>query len=228
MTDMEAQREPLTHHLSKRVIRVTGALVFCAFCLVLVWVIFHQRLPHPAPAKIQEEGMAHVRQIVTTVAASRWGQTQRGQLLVSALQNLISTNRIIFTDQLADTGLTLRGKGGRKCIYIKVLITEQGQYQHNDAELMCDVLFHEALHVCTDQSNCIEQECDAFLAGLEARNHFLEWPRPTFYMIEGRSIGDFVLDRYPELSRHPDYKPMASDMNWLLQQSQLASISDNR
>lgn len=206
---------------TSRLIRYASSGVVLLVMVIVAWVIFHHRLPRPAPDVVQQNGIAKVRQILTTVSQTLWGGSQRGQLLLVTLNKLLDEDRIIFTDQLADSGLTLRGQKGRKCIYIKVLLAEQGQYQHHDPPLLCDVIFHEALHVTCEQPNCIEQECDAFLAGLQARNAFENRPRPVRFMVEGRSIASFVLDRYPELSRDATYKPLASDMDWLAEQTQL-------
>ncbi|MBL4700334.1 MAG: hypothetical protein JKX85_03670 [Phycisphaeraceae bacterium] len=205
---------------SKRVLNV-GLIIFSMALFVSAWFVFHSRLPQPAPTHVQEEGISQVRQIVTVIADSTWGGSQRGQLLTQTIYKLMDEKRIVFTDAIRDEGLTLRGQHGLKCIYIKVLLGDQGRYLFHDSALLCDVLFHESLHVATADKNCIEQECDAFLAGLEARCAFEQEKRPQRFMVEGGSIGSFVLKRYSELQRDPQYKPLATELNWVIKQSEL-------
>ena len=213
MTDQSRQKSKFIHS--------AGLLVLSMVILFCGWLVFHSRLPRPAPATVQEDGLSQVRQIVAVIAGSTWGGSQRGQLLVQTLNQLIDAKRVIFTDQIQDAGLTLRGPRGLKCIYLKVLLGEQGQYLLHDSALLCDVLFHESLHVMSVGQNSIEQESDAFLAGLDARCAFEQKKRPKRFMVEGGSIGSFVLKRYPELKRDSQYKPLVVQLDWVIEQSEL-------
>jgi len=220
---IESSDRCMTDKLRKNSKRVQNVvlIIFSMALLFSGWFVFLSRLPQPAPIHVQEEGMSQVRQIVTVVSDSTWGGSQRGQLLMQTIYKLMDENRIVFTDEIQDEGLTLRGKHGLKCIYIKVFLGDQGRYEFHDSALLCDVLFHESLHVATADENCIEQECDAFLAGLEARCAFEQAKRPRMFTVEGGSIGSFVLKRYPELQRDPQYKPLATELSWVIQQSDL-------
>ena len=193
----------------------------------LTWWIIHKRLPQPAPDHVQASGLLIARHITATVATTTWGGTQRAQELLKTLDTLLQDNRIIFTDDIDDSGLTVRGSKGLKCIYIKVLITDSGKYDHHPPGLMCDVLFHEALHAKTTEPNCIEQECDAFVAGMDAVSAFENRPRPKLFNVEGNDIGYFVLEKYPELKRDSDYVPLAVDMQWLLAETGLPAITQS-
>lgn len=218
MTDTSPNHQPTSKPGKRSTTRLIGLSLLCISLLGLTWWIIHKRLPKPAPSEVQASGLVTVRQIMATVSLSTWGGTQRGQILHETLGKLLADNRIIFTHDLADAGLTVRGGKGLKCIYIKVLLTENGQFQHHAPGLMCDVLYHEALHTRTKEANCIEQECDAFMAGLEAVCAFEQRPRPALFKVEGKLIGPFVLEKYPELLRDAQYKPLANEMDWLLEQ----------
>lgn len=227
MTDTDEHDDvPITRR-KPGMIRAIALILLSIFLLGLTWLVIHKRLPQPAPDEIQASGLVIVRQITATVTQSTWGGTQRAQELLKTIDNLLNDNRIIFTDDIDDSGLTVRGPKGLKCIYIKVLITDSGKYDHHPTGLLCDVLFHEALHAGTSEPNCIEQECDAFVAGMDAVTAFENRSRPQLFRVEGKVIGQFVLEKYPELKRDPAYQPLAVDMEWLLAETSLPMVTQS-
>ncbi|HAI13895.1 MAG TPA: hypothetical protein DCM28_19485 [Phycisphaerales bacterium] len=225
MTDVKRQADTSAKRRKPSMVRLVGLTVLSISLLGLTWLIVHKRLPKPAPQDVQDSGMVIIRQITATVANSTWGGTQRAQELLKTIDSAMQDNRIVFTNDIDDSGLTVRGTKGKKCIYIKVVISDSGDFQHHPPGLLCDVLFHEALHAWTIEPNCIEQECDAFVAGMDAVCVFENRMRPKIFHVEGRPIGNFVIDKYPELKRNPDYKPMALDTDWLVAQTGLPSIT---
>ncbi|MFG0249245.1 MAG: hypothetical protein ACF8OB_10190 [Phycisphaeraceae bacterium JB051] len=204
--------------------RVMALLLLSLSMFGLTWLIIHKRLPAPAPDHVQQMGIDLVHEIMSDVKRHLWGGTQRAQTLLGVIDQLLEEKRIIFTNDIRDTGFTVRGPQGKKCIYIKVVISDTGQFQHLDMELLCDVVFHEALHVQCKQTNSIEQEADAFIAGLEAVVAFRDRNRPQMFHVEGKPVGQFVLEKYPELSRDAKYQPLATNLTWLWQQTGLDAL----
>ncbi len=205
--------------------RMAALLLLSLSLFGLSWLIIHKRLPTPAPDPVQQAGVRLIHTVMSDVKHHPWGGTQRADALLAVIDQLLQEKRILFTNDIDDSGFTVRGPQGKKCIYIKVVISDNGQFEHLDLELLCDVVFHEALHVQANQPNSIEQESDAFVAGLEAVVAFRDRARPRLFHIEGRPVGQFVLDKYPELSRDAKYQPLATDLNWLWQQSGLQALA---
>ncbi len=196
----------------------SDGLILAAILVGMFAVAFglaRRQRPSPAPTDVQQTGLEQVYQILAKVEQTTWGGSQRAQLLIAELNTLLKKNHLAFSDEIVDTGYTYRPRNGQPRVYVKVQRQSNGQYQHHDPNLLAEVIFHEALHAIQGQKGSQEQECDAYLAGLEARAAFEGLNRPGRFELEGMRIADFVLKRYPNLPPQPNYQPLGRPLHWL-------------
>jgi hypothetical protein len=204
--------------------RIMSLLCLLIVCLVAAIGLHVARRPAAAPPDIQESGRAIILIELTTLSQTDFGRSGRGRLLVAEVEYLLRHNRIVFSAQLkGKRGLSWSEWWGPKTIFIRILEVNEGRYIHQMPSQIVECLFHEALHSIKGRfhGTSIEEECDAFAAGLcaEAASKGIE--PPDILRIDGKPVAEFVAASYPEAPRKRDYRPVGESLEWLMKRTGL-------
>ncbi len=187
-------------------------------CAIAAIAVSHARRPAAAPRDMQEGGKAIIRAELPKLIASDFGRTKRGKLLIAEVQSLLKDDRIVFSSALkGKRGLSWSEWWRPRIVYIKILRVNREKYLHQMPSQLIEVLFHEALHSIKGgfHATSIEEECDAFAAGLcaEAASQGIE--PPDILRIDGKPVAEFVMASYSGAPRKPDYQPVGESIEWL-------------
>ena len=183
------------------------------------------RLPEPAPLTVQARGYAKLRAILTHVAASDFGRRERGARLTAILERLLETDRIRFSATLGGPRAQMYSRPFRRpLLYVRILRPREDTWLHQLPHQLAEAVYHEAVHFAQGGLGraSFEEECDAFLAGLDAEAILLGIPPPDQPTIDGMSVAAFVRHAYPHAPRNPRYRPIGKDRTWLLRRARAA------
>jgi len=176
------------------------------------------RLPESAPPAVHEAGIAELRAIVAQVEASDFGQRERGATLTARLIRLIEADRIRFSAVLGGPRAQMHSRLFRRSLlYVRVLQPSETVWLHQLPHQLAEAVYHEAVHFEKGGFGraSFEEECDAFLAGLQAEAVILKRPMPEPPTIDGMTVAAFVRQAYPRAPRRPRYRPVGKDRDWL-------------
>jgi len=203
----------------KAVLLAIGALLITS---ALLWR--DRQLPPPAPADVQASGRAMVEAELQRLAASPFGQSARGCILIGEIRELLVHERIVFSAGLGGPrGLTVRRWLGPSLLYLKVIEVNETTWLHQLDWQLVESLCHEALHFARGGLGkaCLEEECDAFVAGLQAEATVKGLVPAVPLTVDGVRVAAFVRRSYPGLASRPDYAPVGETPEWLRQQAGL-------
>ena len=80
-----------------------------------------------------------------------------------------------------------------------------------------EALVHETVHSLKGNPRraSIEEECDCFVAGLQAAAVAAGEVEPGLFRVDGRPVAEFVRERYPKARASSAYEPVGVDRAWL-------------
>jgi len=195
--------------------RVVALLVLGVALVALALWFRGSRRPTPAPEHVQLAGIEEVHKVLEIVRLSPFGGSERGQTLLATIDRMLARRHIIFTNEVDHSGWTLRGKSGDVRIYLKVLVGDSGVFHHQDTTAIADALFHEAVHATQRGVVCIEEEWDAFDAGLSAAAAVRGVPLRLPLQYADRAVADYVAEAYSHLPGKADYRPVGMTLDRL-------------
>lgn len=212
----------MTRGHGRRVLRLAAILAVGAICIVGADRYRRSLRPKPAPEDVQRQGIEIVQGILTQVRATPFGQSQRGQLLVAQIESFLQRDRVVFTADITSQALYRREPLGFEALYVK-LFRMGGRWVHQDAELIAEGIFHEAVHALKSGygGSSMEEECDGFSAGLSAGAAMTGKVLPDPLLLDGLPVAEFVRKAYPNLPRRPDYQPVGESREWLARRTGL-------
>ncbi|MFC1461862.1 hypothetical protein ACFLQR_05030 [Verrucomicrobiota bacterium] len=193
-------------------------------CVVCAYMYRRSQSPAPAPQHVQESGRKILRNELAEIRDTDFGRSRRGRLLTDRVESLLEGDRIIFSsDTDGNRAIWTRALIGPETLYVKVLEPNSGTYLHQLPCQIVEVTFHEAVHSIHGGFRCasIEEECDAFAAGLTAEAVSKGTDPPKLLKIDGMPVGTFVTRSYPGLQRKPGYQPLGKSLDWLKQNTGL-------
>ena len=196
-----------SHTTVKRI----GAMGFAGVAWLIAIVSYQHAFRFtPAPDHVQESGLAIVRAELEILSESRFGQTERGQLIVEEIRLLLAEQRVVFAPMTLTRGLTWDPILGAKVIYVKVIEMSGGRFLHQQHPQIMEALVHETVHSIknTRRRISIEEERDCFEAGLEAAAISAGNPRPELFMVDGWPLEEVVLKAYPKAPHDDGYVPL--------------------
>jgi len=200
------------------------AILLLTIGSLAVWLALSWReskLPEPAPQKVQEAGQKYIIKAVRQIRATEYGGTARVQLLADRIDELLKRNLIVFTGDISHAGYTWRTPTGKFRMFIKVVITENGEFEHQPYHMIADTVFHEAVHTLKRGGVSVEEECDAYEVGLTVNAIALGGRVPRVLHIESKSIYEYVRLTYPGLQRHQKYQPIELPMDVLKKRARI-------
>jgi len=168
------------------------------------------QLPVAAPEPWQSSGRAIIEEQLAVIRDSPWGQTERGRLLADRVQLFLDEDRVVFSAELGGPrGMWSRGLLLDERIYIRILPMTNG-YLHQLPGQIMEAIFHEAVHSLHGpfHRNSLEEEADAFAAGLVAELIVNGEPVPPVLMIDGLPLWEFVRQAYPNEPSNASYEPI--------------------
>lgn len=175
----------------------------------------------PVPPEVQAEGEALIRGILADIAAEDFGKSERGVLLSGAIERLMQQRKLVFTTDRGAQAVYRREWGGNEVLYVRVMC-HSGNYKHLDREDIAEAIFHEAVHAIEGgKAQSIDEECDAFAAGLCAGAAITGRPAPELLRLSGLPVADFVTRAYPDVERDPSYVPVGETREWLTRRTGL-------
>ncbi len=203
-------------------VRLAVILIIGVGCLFAAYRYRTSRRPRPVPPDVQREGLKIVEDILQKVATTDFGRSRRGRMLAAKIREFIERGRLIFTPDISWQAGYRRESFGYEALYVKTLRIG-GRMLHQEAELIAEGIFHEAVHAMRGGSGraSIEEECDGFAAGLAAGAAVTGARLPEVLLIDGEPLARFVLRSYPNLPRNPDYQPVGQSRQWLLRRTGL-------
>ncbi len=176
------------------------------------------RRPHAAPVSVQVSGHKIIKDELSGLANTAFGQSERGKILSERALLFLDQGRIVFSDQLGSArGLTWNEVLGQSAIYIKVMAMNNDAYLHQTHGQIMEVLFHETVHSFSrkDKRTSLDEECDAFAAGLCVMLAVEGKEEPELLMLDGVPLSDFIAKNYPDIGRSRDYQPVSQTRDWL-------------
>ncbi len=209
----------------KLALLATGAVL-----VIAAVAIQDARLPETAPLAVQARGYAKLRAILAHVAASDFGRRERGARLTAILEHLLETDRICFSATLGGPRAQLYSRlFHRPLLYVRILRPGEDRWLHQLPHQLAEAVYHEAVHFARGGLGqaSFEEECDAFLAGLDAEAILLDIPPPDHPTIDGMTVAAFVRQAYPHAPRNPRYRPIGKDRDWLLKRARGAEPNND-
>ncbi|MBT3191504.1 MAG: hypothetical protein HN341_03010 [Verrucomicrobia bacterium] len=161
-----------------------------------------------APEDVQASGLAIVREELVVLEHSDFGRGRRGSLIVGEVRQLLAEERVVFAPMTTTRGLTWDPILGGKVIYIKVIELGGDKFLHQRPSGIMEALVHEAVHSLknTRRRISVEEECDAFSAGMVAAAFVAGNPPPSVLSVDGLPVAEFVEKAYPKAPQDPGYK----------------------
>ena len=193
-------------------------IVLGILCIVAALMYRRSLRPEPAPAHVQDAGKSIIRSELVKMAQTEFGRSERGQLLTAEVSSLLEQNRIIFSATMGGPrGFYWRELIGPKIVFIRVLELNHGHYLHQLPGQISEALFHEAVHSRKGSfhGTSIEEECDAFAAGLCAETASRGVIPSQTLTMDGIPLAEFVIKSYPKSPRNTDYAPVGKSLQWL-------------
>ncbi len=203
-------------------VRVVALLTIGATLVAAAIVRQDARLPESAPPAVHQAGIAKLRELVARVDTSDFGQHERGATLTAKLVTLIDADRVRFSAVLGGPRAQMHSRLLRRSLlYVRVLQPAETIWLHQLPHQLAEAAYHEAVHFVKGGPGwaSFEEECDAFLAGLQAEAVILERPIPEQPTIDGVTVAAFVSQAYPRAPRRPRYRPVGKDRDWLRHQA---------
>lgn len=202
--------------------RLAVILLVGGICIFAADRYRRSQRPAPAPADVQQQGIARVKEILAKVAATEFGQSARGKALAATIARFMERGRLLFTAAIGPQAMYRREFLGHEALYVRAMEIG-GRLVLRDDEIMAEGVFHEAVHAIRggNERASIEEECDGFAAGLCAGAAVVGAELPDLLLIDGKPIADFVRKAYPTNSRNPAYQPVGESREWLLRRTGL-------
>lgn len=210
--------------LNRRSIRLIliGAVGVFLFLLVALFRI--SQLPEPAPEEMQKSGRQIIREELKRMRESSFGSSARGMILCDRVETFLEEERIIFSSKLGGPrGVWHQGIIGKEKIYVRILEMNNARFLHQLPYQMMEAIFHEAVHSVHSRfhRNSIEEECDAFIAGMTVEALIKGEAVPKVFMIDGTTLGSYLLSAYADLPRNPDYEPIGLKLEEIYRRAEL-------
>jgi hypothetical protein len=167
---------------------------------------------------MQTTGKAIIRAELAKLGHSDFAGTERGRLLIAEVESLLGHNCIIFSAQLkGHRGLSWADWWGPRIVFIRIIEVNDNKYIHQLPSQITESLFHEALHALRGKFHrtSVEEECDAFAAGLCAEAASKGIHPPDLLTVDGKPLAEFVMTSYPGARRDPGYQPLGESTDWL-------------
>jgi hypothetical protein len=179
--------------------------------------------PTSAPREVQLSGIENLRAILSDVAESPFGRSARGRALTQRIESALQAGKITFSTEISGRAAHRTPLVGGDTWYIMVLEMNHGRFLHQAHWQLAEVIYHEAVHNISGGvgHGSIEEECDAFAAGLQAEHVMRDAPPPTPLIMDGLPVADFVRQKYARLSSSPDYQPVGTTLTWLQSATEL-------
>ena len=206
---------------SIRLILIGSVGIFLFLSLVLYRIA---QLPEPAPETMQVSGMQIIRDELEKMRESSFGRSPRGTILCDRVENFLEEGRIIFSSQLGGPrGVWHQSILGKEKIYVRILENNNDYFIHQLPYQMMEAIFHEAVHSAHGRfhRNSIEEECDAFVAGMTVEALIKGKSVPDVFIIDGKTLGDYLLAAYSDLPRNPDYRPIGITLEEIYRRSNI-------
>jgi len=142
--------------------------------------------------------------------------------LISEIERLIESGRIVFSSGLGGPrGQTWHNLFGMRRVYVKVIEMNHGRYLHQLPWQLSESLFHEAVHSLQTGAHraSFEEECDAFVAGLQAEAVSRGIAPASVFRMDGLPVAEFVKRSYPNIGSNTRYSPVGESLEWLLRRA---------
>ncbi|MCC6580057.1 MAG: hypothetical protein IT440_06410 [Phycisphaeraceae bacterium] len=203
--------------------RMTLILVVGLTAIGLATRYRQSQRPTPAPASVQAQGLARVSQVINRLRQTPWGNTLRGDTILTKLEQLRDARRIVFATHMDSLGITYKEYTGNVTIYIRVFRADDQTYAVPSNILLADTLCHETVHALHPlHRTTFNEECDAFLAGLDAQSSYCGWNPLHMPTVEDDSVAEFIRRKYPGIPTETDYRPVAAEWSWVRQRAGLS------
>lgn len=162
--------------------------------------------------------MEIVRGEVKKLRVTGFGRSPRGRRVLDEVEAFVKRDRIVFSAHLnGPRGLSWTEVLGLRLVYVRVIEMAAGRHLHQLPCQISEVLCHEAVHSIRGglEGASIEEECDAFAAGLcaDAASRGQEVSVPL--QMDGMPLAEFVMESYPDAPRDPGYQPVGRSTEWL-------------
>jgi hypothetical protein len=148
-------------------LKLIGSVGIFIFLFLALYRI--SQLPEPAPENMQVSGKQIIGDELEKMRESSFGRTPRGTILCDRVEKILDEGRIIFSSKLGGPrGVWHQSIIGKEKIYVKILEMNNAHFLHQLPYQMMEAIFHEAVHSVHGRfhRNSIEEECDAFVAGM--------------------------------------------------------------
>jgi hypothetical protein len=179
----------------------------------------------PVPPEVQADGEDRIRDLLAEIAETEFGKSKRGTLLSAAIERLMRQGKLVFTTEVDAQAIYRREWGGNETLYVRTMYIRD-TYQHLDREDTAEAMFHEAVHAIEGgKTQSIDEECDAFAAGLCAGAAATGKAVPDVLRLSGLPVAEFVVRRYPHLERNAAYVPVGATRDWLKERTGLNSVT---
>ncbi len=210
--------------LIRRPIRLIliGAVGIFLFLLIALFRL--SQLPEPAPDDMQTSGRQIIREELKRMRESSFGSSTRGTILCDRVETFLVEGRIIFSSKLGGPrGVWHQGIIGKEKIYVRILEMNNARFLHQLPYQMMEAIFHEAVHSVHGRfhRNSIEEECDAFVAGMTVETLIKGEATPKVFMIDGTTLGSYILSAYADLPRNSDYHPIGIELEEIYRRAAL-------
>jgi hypothetical protein len=179
----------------------------------------------PVPPDVQADGEARIQALLADIAETQFGKSERGVLLSGAIGRLMRQGKVAFTTDRRAQAVYRREWGGSEVLYVRAMC-HSGNYKHLDRDDMAEAIFHEAVHAMEGgKSESIDEECDAFAAGLCAGAAVTGKAVHDILRLSGLPVAEFVVRGYPKLERNPTYVPVGETQDWLKERTGLGWVT---
>jgi len=159
------------------------------------------------------------------VGTTEFGRSRRGTLLAGVIEQFIQSERLVFTTDRTAQAVYRREWGGAETLYVRVMC-HSGKYKHLDPDDIAEAIFHEAVHAVEGgNAESIDEECDAFMAGLCAGAAVTGVAVEDIPRLSGVPVATFVEREYEHLERAPDYRPVGETAQWLSERTGLGWVT---
>ena len=199
-----------------------GSVGILLFLLVARFRI--SQLPEPAPEELQVSGKQIIRDELERIRESSFGRSPRGTILCDRVENFLEEGRIIFSSKLGGPrGMWHQSIFGKEKIYVRILEMNNARFIHQLPYQMMEAIVHEAVHSAHGRfhRNSIEEECDAFVAGMTVEALIKGDDVPNVFIIDGKTLGSYLLAAYSDLRRNPDCRPIGISLEEIYRRSGL-------
>jgi hypothetical protein len=173
--------------------------------------------PRLVPDDVVREAHTALEAALAKVAASPFGQTERGRALTQEARRYLDDGRLLFAQDMGKVAMLREEFARRPVVYVNVPRFSSGHAIPDPATLVRAV-YHEMIHSIQDTGS-YEEECDAFVAASQADAALRGLPVEFPVTRDGMPVARWVRRLYRGKKASPEYKPLGHDRAWLARAS---------